>query len=157
MGLIDFVKSAGEKLFGRKPKEESGPSAADLARQQAEALTNAVRSTGLEVQDLAISVNGDVAVVAGTVASQSEREKVVLVVGNTEGIGQVDDRLEVEEPAPEARFYTVVSGDTLSGIAKKHYGNAMKYPVIFEANRPMLQDPDKIYPGQVLRIPDLES
>ena len=48
-------------------------------------------------------------------------------------------------------------GDTLSGIAKTVYGKASKYPVIFEANRPMLSDPDKIYPGQVLRIPPLED
>ncbi len=81
------------------------------------------------------------------------REKVVLVLGNTAGIAQVDDRLEVERKEPEAQFYTVKSGDTLSKIAKQYYGNANKYPTIFEANRPMLQNPDKIYPGQVLRIP----
>ena len=51
----------------------------------------------------------------------------------------------------------MVSGDSLSKIAKEHYGNAMKYPVIFEANKPMLEHPDKIYPGQVLRIPAIES
>jgi nucleoid-associated protein YgaU len=49
--------------------------------------------------------------------------------------------------------HTVVKGDTLSKIAKAQYGDAMKDPVIFEANRPMIEDPDKIYPGQVLRIP----
>ena len=66
-----------------------------------------------------------------------------------------DDQLTVEAPAPEARFYTVVSGDTLSKIALSQYGNAAKYPVIFEANKPMLKDPNKIYPGQNLRIPPL--
>ena len=86
-------------------------------------------------------------------------EKIVLVVGNTDGISKVDDRLELivkqeVKKEPAARFYTVVKGDTLSKIAKAHYGDAMKYPVIFEANKPMLSDPDKIYPGQVLRIPD---
>jgi nucleoid-associated protein YgaU len=95
------------------------------------------------------------------VQSQADREKIVLVVGNTEGISKVDDRLELAvakqevKKEPAARFYTVVKGDTLSKIAKAHYGDAMKYPVIFEANKPMLIDPDKIYPGQVLRIPDL--
>jgi len=64
--------------------------------------------------------------------------------------------MTVENVEPEAQFYTVVSGDTLGKIAKAHYGNAMKYPVIFEANTPMLSDPDKIYPGQVLRIPALD-
>jgi nucleoid-associated protein YgaU len=81
----------------------------------------------------------------------------VLTAGNTKGVAQVDDRLVVEaaEPEPEAAMYTVKSGDTLSAIAKAHYGDAMKYPEIFEANKPMLTDPDKIYPGQVLRIPPL--
>ena len=96
-----------------------------------------------------------VVTVEGKVASQEEREKIVLILGNTQGVSQVDDRLEVEAPAPEARMYTVESGDSLSKIAKEVYGDAMKYPVIFEANKPMLKDPDKIYPGQVLRIPAL--
>jgi LysM repeat protein len=73
--------------------------------------------------------------------------------GNVEGVARVDDRLEVTTPQPESRYYTVVRGDTLSKIAKDHYGNANQYPKIFEANKPMLKDPDKIYPGQVLRIP----
>ena len=59
------------------------------------------------------------------------------------------------EEAAMAQFHTVVSGDSLSKIAKEFYGDAMKYPVIFEANKPMLTHPDKIYPGQVLRIPPL--
>ena len=72
------------------------------------------------------------------------------------GVARVDDRLEVLQKEPEAQFYTVKSGDSLSKIAKVFYGNAMKYPVIFEANKPMLKSPDKIYPGQVLRIPAAE-
>ena len=95
---------------------------------------------------------GDVASVSGTAATQEVREKVVLAAGNVAGIAQVnDDGLEVAQPA--ATMYTVQSGDSLSKIAKAHYGDAMKYPQIFEANRPMLTDPDLIYPGQVLRIP----
>jgi nucleoid-associated protein YgaU len=77
------------------------------------------------------------------------------VIGNTQGVARVDDQMTVETPEPEATFYTVERGDTLSAIAKEHYGDATKYPVIFEANRPMLEDPDRIYPGQVLRIPPL--
>ena len=93
---------------------------------------------------------------SGKVDSQAVREKVVLVLGNVEGVAQVDDRLEVANPEPEATYYTVKPGDSLSKIAKEHYGDAMKYPVIFEANKPMLSDPDKIYPGQNLRIPPLD-
>ena len=79
-----------------------------------------------------------------------------MVVGNSNGIATVDDQMTVEREEPVAQFHTVASGDTLGKIAKTYYGNAMKYPVIFEANKPMLTHPDKIYPGQVLRIPSLD-
>ncbi len=81
------------------------------------------------------------------------REKIVLALGNVKGIASVVDGLEVEKPAEPATFYTVVKGDNLTRIAEEHYGDGTKYPAIFDANRPMLSDPDKIYPGQVLRIP----
>ncbi len=85
---------------------------------------------------------------------QAVREKVVLALGNTEGVSQVDDQMDVQAEAPEATLYTVEKGDSLSKIAKQHYGDPMKYPLIFDANRPMLEDPNLTYPGQVLRIPD---
>lgn len=156
MGLFDFVKEAGEKIFGKEEKKSAAAPAPDqkvLDRRLANALAKSVRDHGFEVENLEVGVDGGVATVSGKVADQETREKVVLCCGNAYGIARVDDRLEVSASAPEARFYTVKSGDTLSKIAKEHYGNAMKYPVIFEANKPMLTDPDKIYPGQVLRIP----
>jgi nucleoid-associated protein YgaU len=146
MGLFDFVKEAGAKLFGG-----GGPS----PEEKATILQNNITKLGLDVRDLTVAVSDDVATVSGTTTSQEIREKVVLAAGNTEGIAKVDDRLVVEKPEPPAQFYTVVKGDSLSKIAKKYYGDAMKYPVIFEANKPMLEDPDLIYPGQVLRIPPL--
>ena len=155
MGLISFMKDAGEKLFGKSKATlaaEAQESAAQKAQKESQILSF-VKGLGLEVQDLSVKVDGDVAVVAGTAKSQSEKEKVVLAVGNINGIGTVDDRLTVKVPEPEAVYYTVQKGDSLSKIAKQHYGNAMKYPVIFEANKPMLKNPDLIYPGQVLRIP----
>ncbi len=170
MGLFDFVKSAGAKIFGGGDNEPAAPvagSAQDPAavaaakelqeRKRAARLAEAVAGLGFEVQDLAIKVDGEVATISGTCASQEIREKVILTVGNTLGIARVDDQLEVSTPEPEAVFHTVVSGESLSKIAKQHYGNAMKYPVIFEANKPMLADPDKIYPGQVLRIPAIDA
>ena len=147
MGLIDFVVNAGAKLFGRG-KEEA-------AEEKASALTGFINKMGLEVEGLRVDVQKQLARVFGRTKSQEVREKVILAVGNTDGIAQVEDNLEVVNPEPEAVYYTVVSGDTLSKIAKTQYGDAMKYPVIFEANKPMLTDPDKIYPGQVLRIPPL--
>jgi len=70
-----------------------------------------------------------------------------------EGVAKVNDELTVAQPASESRYYTVVKGDTLSKIAKEQYGNANDYMKIFEANKPMLSNPDRIYPGQQLRIP----
>lgn len=121
-------------------------------------LTNHVSALGLKIENLNITVNDDQAIVTGEAATQSEKEKIILAVGNVAGIATVDDRMTVAPtpaPEPEATFYTVVKGDTLSKISKEQYGNPNKYMVIFEANKPMLTHPDKIYPGQVLRIPPL--
>ncbi len=158
MGLISFVKGAGEKLLDKMTGKDQEKLNAKESVEVAGHLTKVVNTMGFEVQDLDIKFDAetDTATVAGKTDSQSAREKIVLLVGNTQGVAKVDDRLTVETPSPEATYYTVVSGDTLGKIAKAHYGNAMKYPVIFEANKPMLSDPDKIYPGQVLRIPAID-
>jgi nucleoid-associated protein YgaU len=152
MGLFDFLKDAGEKMTQSRDDAELASE-----RAKAEALTNQVQVLGLKVDDLDVHFDDGIVTVKGKAPSQQEREKVVLVLGNTQGVARVDDQLTVEAPEPEATLYTVKSGDSLSKIAKAHYGDAMKYPVIFEANQPMLKDPDKIYPGQVLRIPPLEG
>jgi len=154
MGLFSFIKNAGAKVFGiGKTTEEE---AAEVSAAKSVKLVNAVDALGFGVTDLDITVDGDSAIIYGEAEDQATREKVVLVVGNTEGIASVDDRMTTAIQEPEAQFHTVVSGDTLGKIAKTYYGNAMKYPVIFEANKPMLAHPDKIYPGQVLRIPALD-
>ncbi|MFD1294922.1 peptidoglycan-binding protein LysM [Lutibacter holmesii] len=161
MGLFSFIKNAGANVFGigKTTEEEAAEvaeKAAELAKEKASKLTTAVETLGFEVLDLNIEVEGDNVIVWGQANSQETREKVILVLGNTEGIATVDDRMTVVVEEPQAQFHTVVKGEYLSKIAKKYYGNAMKYPVIFEANKPMLTDPDKIYPGQVLRIPALD-
>ncbi len=153
MGLIDFVKSAGEKLMG-KDKDSTKTEEFDELRK-GNMLMQHVMKLGLKVDNLKIKYDDGVATVQGSTETQADREKVILAVGNTEGVAQVDDRLQVVKKEPEGVFHTVERGDSLSKIAKKHYGDAMKYPLIFEANKPMLTDPDKIYPGQVLRIPPL--
>ena len=155
MGLIDFVRAAGEKIFGTGEAAAAPTTDQAVLTKRSSSLEERVKSLGLAVDDLKIKVADDVAYVKGKVATQDIREKVILAVGNVAGIARVDDRLEVTTPQPEARYYTVVKGDTLSKIAKEQYGNANQYPKIFEANKPMLKDPDKIYPGQVLRIPPL--
>lgn len=154
MGLFTFIKDAGAKVFGYKTSDEEASEAANAASAKIE---ETIKNLGLEVEDLNISIVGDVATVTGKTHDTSTKEKVILVTGNSAGIATVDDRMEVELEEVEATFHTVVSGDTLSKIAKAVYGNAMKYPVIFEANKPMLKHPDKIYPGQVLRIPSIDN
>ena len=143
MGIFDFVKNAGEKLFGLNP-----------AKQAADVLTEQLRKFKLGNDSVKVEHDGDIVKVSGEVASQEEKEKILLALGNVAGVGEVDDQISVTTPAPEARFVTVKKGDTLSAIAKAEYGNANAYMKIFEANKPMLSHPDKIYPGQVLRIPD---
>jgi nucleoid-associated protein YgaU len=157
MGIFDFVKEAGESLIEKAGIGAGEASAATTPTapepDRAQVLARTVELLEIPVEDLKIAVNADSITVSGTSPTQADREKLVLVLGNTRGISRVDDQLDVETPEPESVFHTVEKGDSLSKIAKAHYGDAMKYPVIFEANRPMLEDPDKIYPGQVLRIP----
>ncbi len=155
MGIFSFIKDAGEKLFGSHEKAPE-KSIEEINFEKAQKLMEYIRSQNLPVEKLNVVIVEDRALVFGEVPDQATKEKIILVVGNTEGIAEVDDRMDVIKPEPEAQFYTVKKGDTLSKIAKEFYGNAMKYPVIFEANKPMLKDPDLIYPGQVLRIPPAE-
>ncbi|WP_299249199.1 peptidoglycan-binding protein LysM [uncultured Lacinutrix sp.] len=161
MGLFSFIKNAGAKVFGigKTDAEEAAEAvAAELKVEEAAArkLEETIRDLDLKVEGLSVHIDDDAATISGLAYDQATREKAILVVGNSNGIATVDDKMTVEHVEPEAQFHTVVSGDTLGKIAKKFYGNAMKYPVIFEANKPMLEHPDKIYPGQVLRIPALD-
>ena len=161
MGLFSFIKNAGAKVFGigkTDAEEAAEAAAAEVAKlaTAARRMEGTVRDLGLDVDGLNVHIVGDMAKITGLAHDQATKEKVVLVVGNSEGIATVDDQMTVENVEPEAQFHTVVSGDTLGKIAKHYYSDAMKYPVIFEANKPMLSHPDKIYPGQVLRIPALD-
>ena len=146
MGLIDFAKEAGESLL-QKVGESRDAAGKAVAKR--------IQDLGLSVDGLNVEVDGEKAVLSGKAASQAEREKAIVAAGNTQGVAQVDDQLSVASPEPPSQYHRVVSGDTLSKIAKQNYGTTSKYPEIFEANQPMLKDPDKIYPGQVLRIPPL--
>ena len=153
MGIFDFFKKAGTKVF--KNEELENAKAEEAHARKIQLLENIVENVGYEIENLKVELNNDVIVIHGSANNQAEKEKVILALGNVDGISAVDDRLTVEEQIPTSTFYTVKSGDTLSKNAKAQYGNAMKYMEIFEANQPMLSDPNKIYPGQVLRIPPL--
>ncbi len=157
MGLFSFIKDAGAKLFGHEEEKAlETKSIEEINFEKAQKLMSEIMALGLPVDDLNIVITDEKALVFGTPADQATKEKIILTVGNTEGIAEVDDRMEVANPEPEATFYTVKKGDYLSKISKEVYGDASKYNVIFEANKPMLKDPDLIYPGQVLRIPPLD-
>ncbi|AXA22862.1 MULTISPECIES: peptidoglycan-binding protein LysM [Pseudomonas] len=146
MSLFSFVKEAGEKLI-----DLLTPGNANAEEQ----LKKHVESVGLGNPNISATVEGDKVILKGEVASQEEKEKIILAAGNIAGVASVDDQITVTGPvAQAARFVTVKKGDTLSAIAKAEYGDASKYQKIFEANKPLLSHPDKIYPGQVLRIPD---
>ncbi|MBP6618638.1 MAG: peptidoglycan-binding protein LysM [Leadbetterella sp.] len=151
MGLMSFFKGVGEKLFGKSEAEV----AEKTPELKASALLAHVQGLGLAFNALTVKINGDTVTISGEVDTQEDSEKIALAVGNVEGVSAVDNQMVVSTPAPEARYHTVEKGDSLSKIAKVMYGDAMKYPAIFEANKPMLKDPDLIYPGQVLRIPEL--
>lgn len=150
MGLMSFLKGVGEKVF---KKEEVAAPVHEAEPLRASGLLAHVKALGLTYKTIQIKTSGDTVVLEGDVEKQADSEKIALAVGNVEGVAVVDNRMKVAEAAEEAKYHTVEKGDTLSKIAKEYYGDMMKYPQIFEANKPMLSDPDKIYPGQVLRIP----
>ncbi|MFD1882672.1 peptidoglycan-binding protein LysM [Paracoccus pacificus] len=183
MAFWDFVKDAGKSVFGGEakaaeppapkaaaPKPAAAPAAAKPAatapaaapaaaptaqkseiEQRADALRKEVARLGLDGNDVQLTLRGDEVIIKGNVKDQATREKLILAVGNVKGVARVvaDDFEGGAEPV----FYTVKKGDTLSEIAQKTLGSASRYKEIFEANKPMLTDPDKIYPGQSLRIP----
>jgi nucleoid-associated protein YgaU len=165
MGMFSFIKEAGEKLFGSKDVEKAAAAvAADPAAQPtldelnsaaAKGITTYIESQNLGLTGLFVMFDGATGTVTvqGDAPTQEAVEKVSLCCGNVAGVQSVENMLVAAEPADESEYHDVERGDTLSAIAKTYYGNANKYPVIFEANKPMLSHPDKIYPGQKLRIP----
>ena len=146
MGLLDFLKDKGKDLFG------GGGNEADTIKKEVE------RALGSNVSGLGVSYDDGAVTLSGTAKSQAAKEKAALIAGNVKGVAKVnDDNLKVAggaaAPAAPSTYYTIQSGDSLSKIAKEKYGDASAYTKIFEANREVIEDPDKIYPGQQIRIP----
>ncbi len=146
MGLLDFVKDVGRQIF------DTDAEAADNIKQHLE-----IKTTG--ISNLDVKFDDGVATICGDCDSQATKDNAILIVGNIKGVEKIDaDGLTAparkpDEPEEKAEFYTIVSGDTLSLIAKRYYGKATAYTRIFEANRDIISDPNKIYPGQTIRIP----
>ena len=145
MGLLDFIKDAGASIFGR-------------GRNETEEITDLLSSSfGEQISNLKVEFGDGIVTLYGTCDTQATKEKAVLLAGNVKGVAGVNDVYFTAPPAEkEVDYYVVQSGDSLSKIAKEYYGNAMKYPEIFEANREVIKDPDLIYPGQKLRIPKID-
>ena len=163
MGLLSFIKDAGEKLFGgspaqaaQTPAQAAAPNVAELNAKAGAAIKTYIEQQNLGLSDLAVTFDGASGKVAlaGNAPSQEIAEKAGLAAGNVASVTSVDNGLQFP-PGTASQYHDVVRGDTLSAIAKQYYGDANKYPKIFEANKPMLSDPNKIYPGQKLRIPPL--
>lgn len=153
MGLISFIKGKGEKIFGKSEEKRE--------KEKADMITAHIKKFGFDTSSILVEVDDDKVILSGKVDTHNNKNKIIVSAGNVEGIASVDDRIiilqptPVAPPEPEKQFYTVKSGDYLSKISKSVYGNANKYNLIFEANKPMLKDPNLIYPGQVLVIPPL--
>lgn len=171
MGIISFIQEAGERLLKRPPLmvaeshrsnlaggSGSKPDVDALNLVAAETIRTYVASKGLPTSELEISYDGATATVtvSGSVPDQETREKIVICCGNVARVRKVDDQMTVAVGGGRAsEYYTVQSGDTLATIARQFYGSADRFSAIFEANKPMLSHPDKIYPGQTLRVPRL--
>ena len=146
MGLFDFVKDVGRQIF------DTDAEAADNIKNHLEVKTHGLSNLEVEFDDGTVTICGDC-------ASPAVREQAILIAGNIAGVEKiVADDLRAPEPKPEepeekAEIYEIVSGDTLGAIAKRYYGKASAYMKIFEANRDIIDDPNKIYPGQKIRIP----
>lgn len=158
MGILSFIKEVGEKLWD--PRSNEGK---DNSQEQQQKMQDYLKNLNLAgTEGVKINVENSKVTISGEVPSQEIKEKVGVALGNVKGISDIDNQITVTNSNAtnstgeqrEERYYTVKQGDTLSGIAKAMYGDANQYNKIFEANKPMLTHPDKIYPGQVLRIPD---
>ena len=146
MSLFDFAKELGRKVF------DTDAEAADKIRDDLN-----VRLTG--VKNLAVEFDDGVCTLSGECPNEATHNLAVLVAGDVKGVKKViADDLKYPEPPPEEEkpkfeIYEIVSGDTLGGIAKRYYGKASLYTRIHEANKELIPDPNKIYPGQKIRIP----
>jgi hypothetical protein len=138
-GLFDFVKTIGKKIFG-----EGDPDPAAKIKAEIEKDNPGVKDLGVTFNDGKVDLTGS--------GPAEALQKAILIAGNMMGVGEV----KVAQAAAVddgTQYYVIKSGDTLSAIAKQFYGDANKYPKIFEANREVIKDADLIFPGQKIRIP----
>ena len=141
MGLFDYVKNIGKKLF-------------DKDAEAAEKIKAHIEEDNPGVQELDVAFDDGIVTLSGKADSAEALEKAVLMAGNVKGVESVKAEGLTAPPAEDkVEYYEIVSGDTLSKLAKKYYGDASAYPRIFDANREVIKDANLIYVGQKIRIP----
>ncbi len=164
MGLFNFIKNAGSNILKKKVADYGSKerSAEAIKERQEGLLEGIISGSGLDIKNVDVEIEDDIVMIWGQAASEEVKEKAILILGNMDGVAAIDDRISIvasssaptpTTPAQAAQMYEVQPGDSLSKIAQKIYGDPLKYKTIFEANQPMLKDPNLIYPGQTLRIP----
>lgn len=177
MGLFDFVRNAGTAVGGAVKAAQAAVKGPADGKVQGASMSGSmddghaappppasdiakiIKNLDIDLKGLEVTVEGERVVLKGDAPTTEVKEKAILAAGNVLGVSQVEEHIAVSKPEPASHFYTVKKGDTLWKIAEAEYGKGKgaKYTVIFNANKPMLKDPDEIYPGQVLRVPPLES
>ncbi|MGZ4960194.1 MAG: peptidoglycan-binding protein LysM [Methylomonas sp.] len=144
MGLLDFAKNIGKKLFS---SENEAPAA----------IKKLLEADNPGLENFKVDVKDGHAALSGIAKSAEALEKAVLMTGNVEGVEKVNvDAVKVADGSKvggDDQFYIIEKGDTLWKVAEKAYGDGAKYQKIFEANREVIKEPDKIFPGQKIRIP----
>lgn len=142
MGLFDFAKNMGRKLFNRD-------------EEAAQKIKKHIAANNPGIDNLGVDYKGGFVTLSGDSDNPEAVEKAILMAGNVHGVGKVVTDVNISEPleSDDIEYYVIEKGDTLSAIAKRYYGDAMQYPKIFEANREVIQDPDLIFVGQKIRIP----
>lgn len=141
MSLFGFAKDIGRKVFGKESEAD------EKVREFLEADNPGVEGLGVKYTDGVVELSGS--------ADDPEAvEKAVLMAGNIAGVSEVKVQGLTSPPLrTDVEYYEIVSGDSLSKIAAKFYGDANAYPAIFDANREVIKDPDLIFVGQKIRIP----
>ena len=144
MGFFDFFKGAGKKLLGKGD---------DSAAVKAEIESN---NDSMPIEDLSVVVDGETVILKGRAASAADRAKAALIAGNIEGVSKVEfEEFFVDDPEELTDlYYEIQKGDTLWRVADIYYQDGSRYPEIVEANLEVIKDADKIYPGQMIRIPN---
>ena len=146
MGLFDFASNIGNKVFG------SGDNDAEVGAK----IVENIEAAQLGIENLQVAYADGSVTLSGDCNDPVAVEKAVLIAGNMEGVKEVINNTSQQELETEqVEYYVIQSGDTLSKISKAYYGDAMAYNQIFDANREVIQDPDLIFVGQKIRIPQL--